>query len=142
MERRGVTTSAESFEAGGPLKTLAKQRFVINLVKRFSSSCLPSPPPSSHSLCLAALFLLFLPLPSRASAIIINGKQRDSRDATNNFLLIAVRKSAQQCSFHQEICTQSSRALQLRLENGYCIFNRECFDVINNLRSAAAKEIG
>lgn len=39
MERRAVTTLAETFQrAGGPLKTLAKQRFVINLVKRFSSS--------------------------------------------------------------------------------------------------------
>lgn len=44
MERRGVTTLTETFQqAGGPLKTLAKQRFVINLVKRFSSYSSLSP---------------------------------------------------------------------------------------------------
>lgn len=65
MERRAVTTLAETFQRpGGPLKMLAKQRFVINLVKRFSSSSRTFLP---ASLFLTAPFVslpVFLPLRS------------------------------------------------------------------------------
>lgn len=56
MRRRGVATLAETFRdfSGGPLKTLAKQGFIINLVEYFSFL-----PHLSSSLFLSSSLLLF-----------------------------------------------------------------------------------
>lgn len=138
--RGRVATLAETFpmQAAGSLKTLAKQRFVINLVKRFSSSL------SCRS--FLGLFPLSLsPSHHRRSvsfprfSLRRRARKRNNNkwgrsgfyDAANNFLPIAAKNRDGIQHFREIRTTARARALQSRSREGRscendAAFNYEC----------------